>query len=242
VYKFHADFVTPANASFTSIGGFLVDKFVPACRETETKPLGQQVRLEDPDSNGKGCVPQKGVEQKLDEISDRMMYRAAYRNFGDHEALVATHTVNPIVGGTVIRGAAIRWYEIRSLSTSPILFQQGTFGPNPESHWRWLGSIGMDGAGDIAVGYSLSAAHLHPGIAFAGRTPADPAGQLGGETVILQGTGSQQKLDRWGDYSALSIDPTDDCTFWYTNEYIKVTGHAPNWSTWIASFKYPGCL
>jgi hypothetical protein len=241
LYQFHADFTNPAKASFITRGGFPVDRFVPACREVETIPLGKQVKLEDPDATGKGCVPQKGVAERLDELSDRMMYRAAYRNFGDHESLVATHTVDPIVDGKVMRGAAIRWYELRNLATTPTLFQQGTFGPTPHSHWRWLGSIGMDRVGDIAAGYSFSGTELHPGIAFAGRTPDDPAGQLAGETILRNGTGSQQLTHRWGDYSALSIDPSDDCTFWYANEYIQVTGPAPNWSTWIASFKYPGC-
>jgi hypothetical protein len=180
------------------------------------------------------------VTQKLDELSDRMMYRAAYRNFGDHEALVASHTFARVIkpdGKT--EGAAIRWYELRNLSTTPTVFQQGSFGP--DSHWRWMPSIGMDKSGDIAVGYSVSGEALHPGIAFTARTPNDPSGEMESEAIILRDKGSQTHLDRWGDYSAMSIDPSDDCTFWYTTEYIERTGEAPNWSTWIASFNFPGC-
>ena len=235
VYKLHADFTTPGNASFTGPLQLQVAAFLPACREEEAGPIAGGT-----DESGKGCVPQKGVRQKLDELSDRMMYRAAYRNLGDHEALVATHTVARIVKSNgKTQGAAIRWYELRNLSTTPTVFQQGSFGP--DSHWRWMPSIGMDKGGDIAVGYSLSGEGLHPGIAFTARTPNDPSGEMESEAIILRDKGSQEGLDRWGDYSAMSIDPADDCTFWYTTEYIERTGAAPNWSTWIASFKFPGC-
>ena len=237
LYKLHADFTTPSNATFSAPISVAVAPFIPACQETEPGPIKG-----DPDVNGKGCIPQKGVKQDLDEISDRMMYRAAYRNFEDHEALVATHTVARVVTGKKKpkpEGVAVRWYELRGLSTTPTVFQQGTFAPDHER--RWMASIGMDSAGDIAMGYSGSGPNVHPEILFTGRTPEDPAGQMEAEGTIRKGKGSQKGTNRWGDYSALSIDPGDDCTFWYTTEYISHTEHAPNWSTWIASFKFPGC-
>ena len=99
----------------------------------------------------------------------------------------------------------------------------------------------MDGAGDLALGYSGSSASVSPYIGWAGRTPADPLGTLSAETIVKAGTGSQSTgLSRWGDYSAMTVDPVDDCTFWYTNEYLKTNG-TWNWSTWITSFKFPGC-
>ncbi|MGO9454926.1 MAG: hypothetical protein ACLQDV_28350 [Candidatus Binataceae bacterium] len=240
VYTLHADFVTPSNATFSAPTQLPVSSFIPACQETEPGPIANGGG--DPDSNGKGCIPQKGISQKLDELSDRMMYRAAYRNFGDHESLVATHTVSRVVRGTnriVVNGASIRWYELRGLSTTPTVFQQGTFGPDPK--WRWMPSIGMDTAGDIAVGYSVSSPNMNPGIRFTGRTPSDPSGKMEAEKVILRAKGSQTSVDRWGDYSALSIDPADDCTFWYTTEYMEQTAGNASWSTWIASFKFPSC-
>lgn len=238
LYKLHADFADPAQASFSQPVAVPVAFFVPACQETEPQPIASS----GPDTNGEGCIPQRGTKQKLDELSDRMMYRAAYRNFGDHESLVATHTVARVVRGTDrirIRGAAIRWYELRGLSTSPTIFQQGTYGPNQD--WRWMPSIGMDGAGDIAVGYSLSSRDLHPGIAVTGRIPGDPAGQMEQEGLIKRGRGSQLGENRWGDYSAMSIDPADDCTFWYATEYMSKTAPEDNWSTWIAAFKFRRC-
>src|SRR5215469_221229 len=194
-----------------------------------TGPITIPVAAFSPACNGGGtCIPQLSASQKLDSLADRLMYRLAYRNFGDHEALVVNHS---ITSGT---SSAIRWYEIRNpASSSPTLFQQGTFAP--DANFRWMGSMAMDHVGNIAVGYSVSSSSLNPGIRFTGRSPADPLGSLGTEMTITNGGGSQTNgLDRWGDYSAMSVDPVDDCTLWYTNEYIKTNGTF-NWSTRIGS-------
>src|SRR5664279_1834825 len=104
-----------------------------------------------------------------------------------------------------------------------------------------MGSIAMDKAGDIALGYSASSASVYPSIRYTGRIPTDPLGKMEAESIVQAGSGSQlQNLSRWGDYSAMTVDPVDDCTFWYTNEYLKMSGDF-NWSTWITSFKFPGC-
>jgi hypothetical protein len=183
--------------------------------------------------NGGTCIPQLGTNQKLDSLADRLMYRLAYRNFGDHEALVVNHSV------TVGTSTGIRWYEIRSPGTTPTVFQQGTFAP--DTSFRWMGSAAMDHSGNIAVGYSVSSTTINPAIRFTGRAPSDPLGTLGTELSIQTGTGSQLTgLSRWGDYSSISVDPTDDCTFWYTTEYLKANGTF-NWSTRIANFKFAGC-
>jgi hypothetical protein len=183
--------------------------------------------------NGGTCIPQLGTNQRLDSLADRLMYRLAYRNFGDHEALVVNHS---ITAGT---GTGIRWYEIRSPGGTPVVFQQGTFAP--DSSFRWMGSAAMDHVGNIAVGYSVSSTAINPAIRFTGRAPTDPLGTLGAEINILAGTGSQlANLSRWGDYSSISVDPTDDCTFWYTTEYLKTNGTF-NWSTRIANFQFAGC-
>jgi len=104
-----------------------------------------------------------------------------------------------------------------------------------------MGSMAMDKSNNIAVGYSASSSTINPAIRFTGRVPADPAGTLQTEDSILVGTGSQTLgLSRWGDYTALQVDPTDDCTFWYTNQYEKVNGRF-NWFTRIGSFKFTSC-
>src|SRR5262249_21296873 len=149
------------------------------------------------------------------------------------DALVANHSITS--GSSV----GVRWYEIRSPGGTPTLFQQGTFAP--DASFRWMGSAAMDHVGNIAVGYSVPSSTINPGIRFTGRAPTDPAGTLGTELTILDGTGSQNGgLTRWGDYSSLSVDPVDDCTLWYTTEYLKTTGSF-NWSTRIANFKFSTC-
>jgi len=184
-------------------------------------------------SGGGTCITQSGTSTRLDSLGDRLMHRLAYRNFGSHEALVANHAVTS--GSNV----GVRWYEIRSPGATPTLFQQGTYAP--DSTRRWMGSIAMDKVGDIAVGYSASSSSIHPSIRYTGRLPGDAVGTLEAENSIIAGTGSQNGgLTRWGDYSALTVDPVDDCTFWYVNQYLKANGSF-NWSTRVASFKFPSC-
>lgn len=188
--------------------------------------------------SGGTCIPQAGVTQKLDSLADRLMFRLAYRNFGTYDSVVVTHSVQ--IGGTRKGNAAVRWYEVRNPATANAVYQQGTY--NPDSTSRWMGSIAQDKQGNMALGYSVSSTAIHPGMRFAVRGAADALGALQSETSIIEGAGSQtgQNLSRWGDYSAMTVDPVDDCTFWYTSEYLKANG-AFNWSTRIASFKYPGC-
>jgi hypothetical protein len=214
LYKFHVDFTTPSNSTFTGPTVINVAAFSPLC-------------------GGGTCVPQPSTTQKLDSLADRLMYRLAYRNFGSHESLVVNHSV---VAGS---GGGIRWYEIQNPSGTPVVAQQSTFAP--DSNYRWMGSVAMDQAGDLAVGYSVSSSSISPSVRFAGRVPTDPASTLESEVSIVSGSGSQTGgLSRWGDYSAMQIDPVDDCTFWFTEEYMKTTGSF-NWNTRIANFKFPGC-
>ena len=159
------------------------------------------------------------------------MYRLGYRKFANgQEALLVNHSIT----------TGERWYEVRDPNGIPSLFQQGTF--SPDSSTRWMGSIASDQTGNIAFGYSVSSSSVFPSIFFTGRVPSDPLGTLESEQVIVNGTGSQTGgLSRWGDYSSMTIDPADDCTFWYTQEYIKANGNF-NWSTRIANFKFDSCI
>jgi hypothetical protein len=183
--------------------------------------------------NGGTCVPQKGTTQLLDTLGDRLMYRMPYRKFPDHERVVLNHSVG---NGSQV---AVRWYELLDLSGAPSVNQQGTFAP--DTTFRWMASAAMDKSNNIAVGYSASSSTINPAIRFTGRVPSDPAGTLETEDSILVGTGSQNGgLSRWGDYTALQVDPSDDCTFWYTNQYEKVDGKF-NWSSHIGSFVFPSC-
>ena len=209
LWKFHVDFQTPANSTFTGPTALTVASFTAGCNRT--------------------CVSQPGTTNRLDMLGDRMMYRLAYRKFADgHESLLASHTVT----------TGYRWYELRDPNGTPTVFQQGTFAP--DSSTRWMGSIASDQNGNIAVGYTLGSSSIFPSVYFTGRVPGDPLGSMETEQVIVNGSGSQTSPTRWGDYSSMTVDPVDDCTFWYTQEYSKTTGSF-SWNTRIANFKFSGC-
>jgi hypothetical protein len=219
-WDFHVDWTTPASSTFTQKAVLPVAGFnANLC------------------NFARSCLPQPGTTAKLDALSSRLMFRNAYRNFGTYEAEVVNHTVN--VGSN---RAGIRWYEVRNTSTTPTIFQQGTYaGDTANTESRWMGSAALDKSGDIALGYSDASSTVFPSIRYVGRLIGDPLGTLPqGEATLIAGAGSQTTSNsRWGDYSMLAVDPADDCTFWYTQEYYAATGL--NWQTRVGSFKFPSC-
>ena len=232
VWEFHADFSTPANSTFTQ----RADSPVTVAAFDPRAP------------NSRNVIEQPSPGASLDVISDRLMNRMQYRNFGTHESLIISHSVN--VGPTPTTAAghqgAVRYYELRrnlpgGNFTIP---EQATFAP--DTHNRWMPSAAMDNQGNLAVGYSVSSTTVHPSIRYAGRLAGDPANSLAqGETTLVAGTGVQtHSSGRWGDYSSMNVDPTDDCTFWYTTEYYTAASQASStagWLTRIGSFKFPTC-
>jgi hypothetical protein len=194
------------------------------------------------------CLPQPGVtdgSRFLDILSyrQRPTWRLAYRNKGAFETMVTNQSVEarPSIAGT-------RWYEIRRVGGTYSVHQQGTYAPADNIH-RWMGSIAMDKNGNAALGYSVvDGISVYPGIRYTGRLAGDPLGQMTlGEGTVIDGTAAQTHTNsRWGDYTSMNVDPVDDCTFWYVNEYYTVAGAAQaplgnGWQTRIASFRLPGC-
>jgi hypothetical protein len=234
LWQFHVDWTTTTNSWFGSGPTNTGPTNIPVAAFTE--PCGETV-VEYNYTTGH-CIPQAGSSVTLDSYGDRLMYRLAYRNFGSSQVLVANHTVQV---GTSGNQTGIRWYELQNSGSGFGLSQQGTYAP--DSSYRWMGSIAMDGAGDIALGYSVSSSGMSPSIRYTGRVPSDPLGQMESETDILSDAGitpgSATGSFRWADYSSMAIDSSDDCTFWFTTEYIPATGSA--WSTRIASFSFPSC-
>ena len=183
------------------------------------------------------CIPQPSPGEKVDSLSGWTMYRAQYRTFREHASLVVNHTVD--VDGRNLAG--IRWVELRNQGSGWVLYQTGTYAPDDGDH-RWMGSIAMDKAGDIAIGFSVSSRSTFPSIRYVTRTETDPLGTLpGGEVELFSGSGVQKSsFGRWGDYSSMSVDPVDGCTFWYTQEYYANTGTF-DFKTRVGSFKLPDC-
>jgi len=222
-YKFHADFAIPGNSTFT------LTNTLPTASFDSVFPCSPTAR---------DCIPQPGTAVKIDILSyrQRPLHRLAYRNFGVYQALVTNQSVEATAGI-----AGVRWYEIRDPDGTPTIYQQGTY--SPDSVHRWMGSAAVDGSGDLAVGYSVSdATSIFPGLRYTGRLVYDPLGTLPqGEGVFHAGTGAQTSTGhRWGDYTSLSVDPTDDCTFWHVNEYYPVTA-ATAWRLRIGAFKFAQC-
>src|SRR4029453_11743188 len=183
-------------------------------------------------------VPQRPPGTSLGNLADRLMFRLAYRNFGTpaapNESLVANYTVSS--GG----GAGIRWFELKNPTNGPITVkQESTY--QPDTTWRWMGSAAMDQAGNLALGFSASSAAIEPEIRYATRLATDPLNTLTAEAHLFDGPGVQiGTSNRWGDYSSMTVDPVDDCTFWYTQEYYA-TDSSFNWRTRIGNFKFDSC-
>jgi hypothetical protein len=225
IWEFAADFAVPGNSTFT------LANTIPVAAFDSVFPCSPGAR---------DCIPQPGTPNKIDILSyrQRPMWRLAYRNFGTHEALVTNQAVE-----AAPNMAGIRWYEIRDPNGTPVIYQQGTYAPGiTDGIHRWMGSIAMDQSGNMALGYSASdATSTFPSSWYTGRLAGDPLGTMPqGEGSIINGTGSQTGSQRWGDYTSMNVDPVDDCTFWYVNEYVPVTSSV-GWQLRIGAFKFDSC-
>jgi hypothetical protein len=212
VLEFHVDWATPSNSTYGNLLSLPVSTF----------------------NSNQPNIPQQGTTRKLDAIPDRLMFRLQYRKFTNHESMVLNHTVN--AGSSV---AGVRWYELRKTTGSWSVYQQSTY--SPDNNCRWMGSIAMDGEGNIALGYSVSSSSMYPAIRYTGRLENDPLNTMTiEEQNIFEGGGSQTSLtSRWGDYSSMTVDQAND--FWYTQEYYSTTSGS-NWKTRIASFNFASIL
>lgn len=221
VREFHVDWVTPANSTFTLVATLPIASF------TYT-PCG---------FFNFNCIRQLGTAQRFDALGEWPLFRFPYRNFGTHQTLVGTFGVG---GGLGEEGAAIRWFELRNTGGGWTLYQEGTHDPG-DGNDRTNPSIAMDQDGNIALGYTVSSSAIHPQIRYATRSSSDSLGTLQPEAVLIAPAGSQTGSNRWGDYSAMAVDPANDCTFWYTNEYYSANS-ANQWSTRVGVFTLPECL
>jgi PKD repeat protein len=207
IFELDVDWATPMNSSFIRVQQLNVDPF-DANFGTDWEN-----------------IPQPGTSQKLDAIPQVIMNRPQYRNFGSYETIICCHTVD--VDGT--DHAGVRWYELRrSGGGNWTARQQGTYAP--DIHHRWMGGIALNGSGQIALGYSISSTTEYPGIRYCGQSETEYLNASGimdiSEDIIWTGTHSQTQYERWGDYTNMSVDPTNDYSFWFSTEYINQTQRA----------------
>jgi hypothetical protein len=224
LFKFTVNWTTPASSTFVFSDQINVAAFDSIFPCTPTS---------------RACIAEPGTTTKIDILSyrQRPLHRLAYRNYGTHESLLTTQSVEATTGI-----AGMRWWEIRSPNSSPIIFQEGTY--SPDIVHRWMGSLAADNKGNMLLGFSVSdGTTISPGIRYTGRLVTDPLGTMPqGEGTMIAGGGSQTSTgNRWGDYSSMNIDPMNDCTFWYTTEYYAATSTS-TWSTRISSVTFPRCV
>ena len=208
-----------------------VPSFTPGCYE-----------ISDPD--GTVCVPQPakkptGGHYIIDSLGDRLMWRLAYRNFGTYQSWLVSHTVRVGTGSSERTG--IRWYELRGTSVGvPNIHQTGTINPDTVTY-RFMPGIAQDHDGNAAIGYSVSNTSIHPGIRASSWSLINQTKSV--EFDILDGGGDQENSVKWGSYVSMTVDPVDDCTFWYVNQYLTANQTQQNviWKTKISKFKIASC-
>ncbi|MDO9510495.1 MAG: BACON domain-containing carbohydrate-binding protein [Bacteroidales bacterium] len=204
IYELNANWTTPSSSTWNRVQQLAVSPFDSNFGNTWSN------------------IPQQGTSQKVDAIPMVIMNPPQYRNFGTYQTIVCCHTVD--VNGSDLAG--IRWYELRKTTGAWTVRQHGTYSPDATN--RWMGSVMMNAAGEIGLGYSVSSTSMYPGIRYTGQTQAANAAASGimdiPEVVIQNGIGFQSGSNRYGDYSQLSVDPIDDETFWFTTEYIGTSG------------------
>lgn len=234
LFRVHPDFSPGANGTSQEAPPITLAPFNPVVCKTKE---GQ-------------CVRQRRSSLKLDALFDRPMHRLQYRYFATCPVSSTNAACGTLVFNHTVRAAAnragVRWYLLKDDVSGISIVQQGTF--SPDKHSRWLASVALNKQGDLGAGYSISSSSLYPSIRYGGRLVTDPVNTLSLEGTLVNSLDSQKgKIKngdgRWGDYSMLAVDPSDDCTFWYTNQYYANPGDGKNadWSTRIGSFKLRDC-
>jgi hypothetical protein len=227
LWDFHLDWTTPSNSTFTN-SPLSVTPYIPGCYNVTYPPNTY-------------CVPEVSsikTNNYVDSVGDRLMPRLMYRNFGTYESFLVSHTVQM---EATARQTGIRWYELRGSGT-PAIYQSGTINPTTfYKLFRFMPSIAQDSAGNAAVGYSASSKYTHPGIRASWWNLPNQTAPV--ELGIIGGEGDEENAIFWGDYTSMTVDPVDDCTFWYVDEYFAQNeiGKEVNWDTRIAHFKVPTC-
>ncbi len=216
IYEFNVDFANSNNSSLTGPIRIGVSEFDSSlCGLTSFN-----------------CFPQPGSNTTLDPLREVVMNRLQYRNFGNYQTLVGNFVTD--VNGNDRGG--VRWFELRKTGSGPwALYQEGTFSPDSDN--RFMAAISMDGNGNIALAYNVSSSSTAPSLRYVGRLANDPLGTLPqGEYEIIAGSAANNS-NRYGDYSAMGVDPVTDCSFWFTGMY-NTSG---SWSTRIANFGFEAC-
>jgi hypothetical protein len=230
LWDFHVDWNNPSNSTFTQ-SSLAVPTYTPGCYNVAN--VSFTFCVPEPSFNG------SQVHNHIDSVGDRIMWRLAYRNFGSYESFLGSQTIQVGSGVNTIlkKQTGITWFELRGGGV-PTVFQTGVVDPD-QTLYRFMPSIAQDRTANAAVGYSISGASTHPGIRASWFSLSNPAPA---EITIQAGKADEKNSQGWGDFTSMTVDPVDDCTFWYVNEYFTTAQvSALTWRTRIANFKVPTC-
>jgi len=230
LWDFHVDWSAPSSSTFTQ-SSLSVPTYTPGCYNVAN--VAYTFCVPEPSYNG------SGVHNHIDSVGDRILWRLAYRNFGSYESFLGSQTIQVGTGIKNIqkKQTGIFWFELRGTGV-PAVFQTGIVNPD-QSLYRFMPSIAQDHAANAAVGYSISGALTHPGIRASWFSLSNPSPA---EFAIQAGKADEKNSQGWGDYTSMTVDPVDDCTFWYVNEYFTTAQvSALTWRTRIANFKLSTC-
>jgi hypothetical protein len=220
IFEMDVDFTTPANTTLTKTD-------LPATAFNQNLC-----------NLSRNCIPQPGTATGLDSFGANTLFQAPIRDLDPTAGVDLRLLAQGPVDANGADLAGIRWIELQNTGAGWSIHQESTFSPADGRH-RWMGSIAMNGYGDIALAYSVSdGTSTFPSIWATGRLAGDPLNMMTLDEVILHtGLGSQTHTSsRWGDYAVTNVDPTDDRTFWHINEFNTTTSGA-NWSTHISHFE-----
>jgi len=226
LFELNLDWTTPANSNIATLPRVAITEFNSWFTNYSTF----------------ATVPQPGSTSKLDPIREVLLNQLTYRNFGSYESVVGTLATNQNSArtGTVV-DSGVRWFELRRVGTGNwALHQEGTFSPGDTNTHHLMGSAAQDKFGNMLLAYNVTkttATTKFATLGYTGRTAADAAGVMSlGENEVAIG-GAAETSGRWGDYYQTTVDPVDDCTFWFVGMYRP----AGSWQTRIQDFKFPAC-
>jgi hypothetical protein len=230
LWDFHVDWTNPSNSTFNQ-SVLSVPTYTPGCYNVAN--VAYTFCVPEPSFNG------SQVHNHIDSVGDRIMWRLAYRNFGSYESFLGSQTIQVGSGSKTIlkKQTGISWFELRG-SGVPTVYQTGIVDPD-QTLYRFMPSIAQDHSANAAVGYSISGPNTHPGIRASWFSLSSPSPT---EIALQAGKADEKNSQGWGDYTSMTVDPVDDCTFWYVNEYFTTAQvSALTWRTRISNFKLPGC-
>jgi len=227
LWQFHVDWNTPTNSTFTGPNQITVASYQPACYTVKNY-------------TDTYCIPEPSTVQtknRIDSLGDRLMHRFAFRQFPTYQSFLVTHAIQMAPTGLQ---TGVRWYELEPSAGVFSVANYGTISPD-KSHFRFVPSAAQDQVGNMAIGYSVSSSSTHPSIAASYLNL--PLATAPKEVTILAGTADEENSSHWGGYTSMTVDPVDDCTFWYVNEYLTTnqTGSSHTWQTRVSHFKLNGC-